>query len=248
MVVSSRAGRPQKTAMIVARRIVADIGERGLDRGDKLPPERLMLEEYKVGRGTLREALRYLELSGAISLKPGPGGGPTVEKPDASHLMNSLGLVLQFDGAPFSTIVEARVGLEPMMARLAADRITAEAQSLLADSVTKMGENLKDLDVFLETNRAFHDIVAAASGNVLIAYLIDAVDGIFEGVALGVEYPPSRRVKVHQAHVEILAAIESGDAEAAEIAMREHVVEISTFLRKKFAAAMARPITWDALQ
>ncbi|MFD4295034.1 FadR/GntR family transcriptional regulator [Rhodococcus sp. NPDC058505] len=245
---SSRSDRPQKTAMIIARRIVAEIDRRGLRPGDRLPSERLMLDEYQVGRGTLREALRYLELSGAISLKPGPGGGPTVEKPDASHLMNSLGLVLQFEGAPFSTIVEARVGLEPLMARLAADRSSDEQRALLAESVAKMGENLKDLDVFLETNKTFHDVIAWASGNALFGFLIDAVDGIFEGVALGVEYPAHRRAKVHQAHAEILAAIDAGDAVAAEDAMRTHVLELTGYLRKKFPAAMAKPITWDAMQ
>ncbi|MFF0817828.1 FadR/GntR family transcriptional regulator [Rhodococcus sp. NPDC003318] len=245
--VSIRSGRPQKTAMLIARRIVADIKRRGLGPGDRLPSEKLMLHEYEVGRGTLREALRYLELSGAISLKPGPGGGPTVEKPDAVHLMNSLGLVLQFEGAPFSTIVEARVGLEPLMARLAADRITDDQLVPLAESVAKMGENLGDLDVFLEANRAFHDGIAWASGNSLFGYLIDAVDGILAGVAVGVEYPAHRRAKVHQAHAGILAAIESRDPAAAEAAMRAHVIELATYLRKKFPAAMTTPITWESL-
>jgi GntR family transcriptional regulator, transcriptional repressor for pyruvate dehydrogenase complex len=246
--VVNRSGRPQKTAMIIARRIVGEIHRRGLVRGDKLPSERLMLDEYQVGRGTLREALRYLELSGAISLKPGPGGGPTVEKPDGSHLMNSLGLLLQFEGAPFSTIVEARAGLEPMAARLAAERITDEQCRVLADAVTKMGENLRDLEVFLETNKVFHDVIAMASGNALFGYLIDAVDGIFEGVALGVEYPTQRRTKVYQAHVAILDAIDAGDPAAAEEAMRSHVQELTAYLRKKFPGAMAQPITWDAMQ
>lgn len=247
-VVSNRSGRPQKTAMIIARRIVGEIHRGGLVRGDKLPSEKLMLDEYQVGRGTLREALRYLELSGAISLKPGPGGGPTVEKPDATHLMNSLGLVLQFEGAPFSTIVEARAGLEPMAARLAAERITGDQLQALVDSVTKMGENLRDIDVFLETNRVFHDVIATASGNVLFGYLIDAVDGIFEGVAVGVEYPTVRRAKVHEAHRAILDAIESGDGTAAEQAMRTHVAELSAYLRKKFPSALSKPVTWEAMQ
>ena len=92
-----RSNRPQKTAMIVAKRIVADIAGEGVSVGTRLPPEKAMLDQYQVGRGTLRESLRYLELSGVLSLKPGPGGGPTVERPDASHLMDTLGLLLQFN-------------------------------------------------------------------------------------------------------------------------------------------------------
>lgn len=91
--------RPMKTAMLVAQRIVADINERGNVVGDRLPPERLMLEKYDVGRGTLRESLRFLELQGVITLKPGPGGGPVVVQPDASSLATSLALLLQFSDA-----------------------------------------------------------------------------------------------------------------------------------------------------
>lgn len=233
--------------MTVARRIVAAIDRQGLSPGDRLPAEKQMIDEYQVGRGTLREALRYLELSGVISLKPGPGGGPTVEKPDASNLMNSLALVLQFEGAPFATIVEARVGLEPLMARLAAERITDEQRYALTESVSKMGENIRDLGVFLETNQAFHDIVAWASGNALLACLIDAVDGSFARVARGLEYPGHRRTAVYTAHRDIHHAIVAGNADAAEAAMRAHVLDLVEYLRKRFPAALAKPITWDSM-
>src|SRR4051812_39401907 len=93
--------RPQKTAMLVAQRIVADINRRGNTFGDRLPPERAMLEEYNIGRGTLRESLRFLELQGVISLKPGPGGGPMVERPDGTSLATALSLLLQFHNTPF---------------------------------------------------------------------------------------------------------------------------------------------------
>src|SRR5215213_11372004 len=89
--------RPQKMALIVAQRIVRDIERQGLGPGDKLPPERMMMETYEAGRGTLRESLRFLELQGVISLKPGPGGGPVVQQPDATTLATSLTLLLQFE-------------------------------------------------------------------------------------------------------------------------------------------------------
>ena len=121
-----------KTATIVARRIVRDIDRLSLRPGDKLPPERVMLEEYQVGRGTLRESLRFLELQGIISLKPGPGGGPVVERPEATSLATSLMLLLQFADAPYRVVAEARVAVEPTMARLAAERMTPESLAELS--------------------------------------------------------------------------------------------------------------------
>src|SRR5262245_42511900 len=120
------AGRPKKTALLVAQRIVEDINSRGNRVGDRLPPEKAMLEDYDVGRGTLRESLRFLELQGVLTLKPGPSGGPIVQQPDSTALANSLSLLLQFQKAPFKTVIETRVALEPAMARQAAERMSEE--------------------------------------------------------------------------------------------------------------------------
>ncbi len=67
--------RPQKTALLIAQRIVQYIDQNNLGPGDRPPPERIMMETYEAGRGTLRESLRFLELQGVLSFKPGPGGG-----------------------------------------------------------------------------------------------------------------------------------------------------------------------------
>jgi len=246
--VMDRADRPQKTAMIIARRIIADIEREGLRPGDRLPPERVMLEQYQVGRGTLRESLRYLELSGALSIKPGPGGGPTVQKPDGSHLMTGLGLLLQFEESPFGTIVEARVGLEPLMARMAAEHRTEEHRRVLTESVRAMEEHLDDLDVFLAANRRFHNTIAWASGNALYGYLVDAMDGVFVGAGVGVAYSERLRSRVLADDVAILTAIAEGDPDAAEAAMRAHAAQWTAYLRDNFPGELSRPIAWNVMR
>lgn len=242
-----KSTRPEKTAMIIARRIVAEVAEQGLRPGDRLPSERAMLDQYDVGRGTLRESLRYLELSGALSLKPGPGGGPTLEKPDASHLMDSIALLLQFEQAPFESILEARVGLEPMNARLAAERITDEQLAALAESVTRMSDNIRDLDVFHETSRDFHDGLAAASGNILFAYLIDALSGIFTSLQFA-NYPLQHRKSDLAFHVDVLAALTARDPDRAESVMRAHMDEMAGHLRKRSPEVLGQTVTWKVLQ
>ena len=59
---SAPTGMPPKRATVIAQRIVKEIKDRNLQPGSHLPPERDMLETYNVGRNTLREALRVLEL------------------------------------------------------------------------------------------------------------------------------------------------------------------------------------------
>ena len=237
--------RPQKTAMLVAQRIVADILSRGSRAGDRLPPEKSMLEEYKVGRGTLRESLRFLELQGLISLKPGPGGGPVVEQLDGSGLATSLTLLLQFERAPFRTIGEARAGLEPMTARLAAERLTDEQLESLKTNLSQMKEKISNEDTFLDLNEEFHDIIAHGSGNALFAHLIDALTGMLDGSAIGITYSERRRLAVHAAHTRIYEAMSARDPEAAAAAMREHIDEYTRYAESKFPDVLDAPISWN---
>lgn len=238
------ANRPQKTAMILSRRIVEDIRRNDYQIGDRLPPERVMLEDYQVGRGTLREALRFLELQNVISLKPGPGGGPTVEKPDASTLAAAMLLLLQFEGATFSSIVEARMDLEPLFARLSSQRLTEEGLAALAASVDRMRENLTDNQIFLQTNREFHDMLAWGSKNPVYGFLLDAMMGILDGTSMGVDYPLRRREAALASHTQILEAILRRDADASWEAMNEHIAQGMTYFQKKYPDVMSQTITW----
>lgn len=239
--------RPQKTALIVAKRMVDDIYRDGKAVGDRLPPEKVMLETYQVGRGTLREALRYLELQGILTLKPGPGGGPIIESPDASHLANSLLLLLQFTDAPFSMIVEAREDLEPIMARHAAARMTADSLSELESSVEQMRSNLTDRDVFLATNKSFHEVIAWASGNSMYGFLIDALVGIVDGTQMGVDYPTDRRKAIVVAHEKILKALQAHDGDGSQHAMAEHMREFVKYMQRRYSTVLDQTVTWDIL-
>ena len=243
----SVSSRPQKTALIVAKRVVEDIYKSGQSAGDRLPPERVMLEHYGVGRGTLREALRFLELQGVLTLKPGPGGGPVIEKPDATYLANGLVLLLQFSESPFSMIVEARGDLEPVMARHAASRMSAESMTQLGGSVEKMRENLADREIFLATNREVHELIAWGSGNAMYGFLIDALVDIVDGTHMGVDYPEQRRKAILSAHERIYTALEKHDGDHSFEAMEEHMREFVRYMQRRYSEVLDQTVTWSIL-
>lgn len=241
----NRRRSAQKTAVLIAQQIVRDIKRDGLERGAALPPEAQMLEKYQVGRGTLREALRYLELQGALSLKPGPGGGPRVDLPDGTSLASTLLLTLEFAGAQFSAVSEARSGIEPLMARLAASRMTETGLAELHQTVVAMEENLLDDQVFLDANHAFHQKIAHSSGNSVYALTIDALIDILDGTHFGVSYPEQNRRPILKAHQAIYTAIADGDGDNSQAAMEAHMAEYVRYITKKFPEALASPVLWE---
>lgn len=238
------SNRPPKTSVLIARRIVDQIQRLGKKPGDQLPSEKIMLDEYGVGRGTLRESLRFLELQGIVSIKPGPQGGPVIEQPNATGVATSLMLLLQFERAPYRTIIEAREALEPAIAGLAAERLTDAALEPLIRNVELMGEHIDDESVFLELNQEFHDLVAIGSGNELFRHLIEALIDILDGSSVGIDYPEHRRRAILSAHVRILESLQAHDADAAIQAMQQHVGAYLKFVQAKFPGLAERPITW----
>src|ERR1700728_4311773 len=116
-----------KQSVLLARDIVNYIFNQHLPRGTKLPNEQEMLQQFGVGRNTIREALRLLELRGVITIRPGRGGGPIVRLPRSTDLGEALQLILQFQGATLTDVIDARALIEPMAASAAAADITEEA-------------------------------------------------------------------------------------------------------------------------
>jgi len=242
---AARDRRPPKTAMLVAQRIVRDIVRSRMSPGELLPPERVMLEKYATGRGTLREALRLLEFQGVISLKPGPGGGPVLQTPSASHLAGTLMLLMQLNRAPYHVIVEVRNAIEPVISELAAEQISDASLAELAKTVGQMRAEIDDRDSFLEANKRFHDIIAWSSGNVLFAYIIDSLLGILDGTVLGIDYPSYRRTAILKAHEEIYQALAERNPEASRERMRQHIQEYTRYAKKKFPQVLDETIAWD---
>jgi GntR family transcriptional repressor for pyruvate dehydrogenase complex len=237
--------RPQKAAMLVAQRIVRDALNDHLGQGDLLPPERIMLERYEIGRGTLREALRLLEFQGAIALKSGPRGGPVLLNPDPSHLASTLILVMQLNNAPFRAILEVRSAIEPMISGLAATRMDDKNLSELEASIHQMQSGLDDQDIFFNSNRRFHNVIAWSSGNTLFGYIVNALLGILDGTVVGIDYPKPRRKAILKAHREVFDAIAHRDADAAATRMHEHIDAYVLYAERRHPDVLDRVIPWD---
>lgn len=239
--------RRPKMAVSIAQAIVSEISHNGYPPGTKLPPEKEMLEQYQAGRGTLRESLRFLEMNGVITVKPGPGGGPVVAEPDERDLASTLGLFLELNKTSFGSILEVREVLEPGIARLAARCQDTEVIEAIGASVKSMDENIDDIDTFLAENDRFHHLVAVAARNPIFALLIGSLDHITDGTRIGIDFPVRRRKAVLTAHQRIYEAIAAGDADGAHEAMEAHVNAFTRYTQKHYPHAADRVLRWADL-
>lgn len=215
------ARRSRKTSELVAREIVRDIVEQRLGPGEMLPGEQVMLERYGVGRPALREALRVLEVHGLLRMKPGPGGGPVVGTVTAGAFGEMASLFFRLSGTTYRELIEARLELEPMAARLAALRQDGEGLARLRAVLAE--EDAADVDddaVYTRLATRFHAAIGSASGNRVVDLVGNGLLSLYEDRLRVPLTPRTQRRDVRVAHRAIVEAIAARDGARAEALTR----------------------------
>lgn len=234
--------RGAKVAEALAQDIVREIVERKLQPGTLLSSEAQMLEDYGVGRGSLREALRILEVHGLITMKPGRNGGPVVIEVDTRDYGRMSSLFFQMNGVTFRQLVDARLVMEPMMARLAAQRRAQDLLDKVPDARSvPLGEGD---DAYFGATQNFHKTVASMSGNPVMNLFAMSLEDIFHEHVRGMLFPKGKRRHVLQVHQEIAQAIAEGRADEAERLMREHMEDYADYVRKRYPQLMDEVVDW----
>lgn len=213
---------------IVLEKIETDLLEGALAPGDRLPPERELAATLGVGRSSVREALRVLEVMGLI--RTGTGSGPTagaiIIATPRGGMSALLRLQVAAQGFPFDDVVRTRLVLESAVAdALASDpaRETAPARMLL-DAMDAEGLTPAE---FLSLDAQLHVALAEASGNVVIAAMMGGLRSAIESYVLaGAERIPdweAAATRLRSEHRAILDAIDSGDPITSRTLIHDHI-------------------------
>jgi DNA-binding FadR family transcriptional regulator len=231
----------ERAAIRIARQLVSGIRERGLRPGTTLDAEHRMVEELGAARATIREALRFLELQGALRIKAGPGGGPVVSVPGAEHLASVLSLHLQFAGASFRSVVEARRSIYPVLAAEAAESASREDVLALQESIARMHAGVQDGELFNAEARRFMSLLATASGNRVLALLVDALHRMSEGTG---EWPERQRRSALDSYENAVAAIERGEPDEARSIMAKSLAAAARYRERTAPDELKQPVAW----
>lgn len=210
-----------------ADRIRALIKEHGYEPGVRLPSERELADLLNVSRPTVREALIALEVEGVLQIRMGSGVYLSRPRKTAASAPKKVAK-LKSDMSPFQ-LLEARRLVESEIAALAAVSRTPE-------HVRQMREIIKDMEVRakagkdpLVSDHKFHVLLAQASGNQVMASLVDQLfmarlGVLFSRLSTYFDTGSSWNEAIRE-HKAIVKAISAQDPDAAREAMRHHMDE-----------------------
>lgn len=213
--------RREKLADSLYGQILEQIVTEQLQEGDRLPSEAEIGRAFKVSRPVVREALLRLQADGLIYARRGAGSfvkhRPPARLTDFTAISDVAGLLRAF---------EARIALEPEIARLAAERATDRQLKAIEDAYAAL-ETSED---GLKEDFAFHRAIAEATGNEIFPFLLDSMHDLVLGgmnVARRLSRLGSqaRRERVVAEHRQIVEAIASRDGRSAEVLMHYHLLQ-----------------------
>jgi GntR family transcriptional regulator, transcriptional repressor for pyruvate dehydrogenase complex len=220
------------TEQVVAH--VRSLIERGALRpGDRLPAERDLAAHVGVSRPTVRAGLRALAAIGVVQSRHGSGtyipDGPPSLGTDALSFLAAL------HGFTRDEMYEARRILEVGAAGLAAERATPDQIATMAEEVASLFAAIADPQVFLVHDINFHRAVAAASGNPIVASLVEMVSALYYERRRDTAARASDRDMRDAAemHRKIYQAIRAHDADEARRCMQTHLMQASAHQAKE---------------
>jgi GntR family transcriptional repressor for pyruvate dehydrogenase complex len=218
--------RTKPVPELILDEITRLITEGILKPGDRLPSESELAERFGVGRSSLREAMRALQLLGIIEVIQGKGTflRQTHMLPLATDWarLSKMGLISQ--------VMEARQIIEVAIAQLAAERATDEDIAIMRAAIRRAEEAHGDSVISGEASVDFHLALAEATHNEVLALMYKTVRDLYLETARQTQMTPGSVENRLQDHRQILESVEQQNPELASKLMAEHIDKGRQFL------------------
>ena len=222
-----------KTRMDSTEQVISHVREliaRGeLRPGNRLPAERELALQLGVSRPTIRAGLRALAAMGVIQSRHGSG----TYIPDGPPTLGSepLRFLAALHGLTRDEMYEARRVLEVSSAGLGAERASAEHVAAIAEEVASLFASIDDPQEFLVHDIRFHRAVAVASGNQILASLVEMVSALYyERRRETATRATDRNLRdAADLHRSIYQAIRAHDVDRARTLMNQHLLHSAAY-------------------
>jgi GntR family transcriptional repressor for pyruvate dehydrogenase complex len=191
-----------------------------LRAGERIPPERDLAEKFGVSRNTVREAIKALAEKAVVVSRRGAG---------TFVAEGALGCMI--DGVTrrrrrLAEIFELRKILEPQLARLAAQRITASAIAALEEIVKEQHQALTTGRSQVELDERFHRLVAGATKNSVLCDVYEKLHEVLAESRIRELQSPERNRQSLEHHRQLVQALKTHAADEATELMHRHMEQI----------------------
>lgn len=214
----------------------------GFEPGEALPSEGKLAEALGVSRLTVREATRTLEARGLLEITQ--GRRPRVAAPNGALIGDFFKIAVRRDQRALLDLLDVRRALEVHIAALAARRATKSDIADMEMSIEVMRSSEDESEVFHDADVRFHENLAAASGNRMLVFLIEAFADPLRASRLrsfaGHRARGGGIEDVVQQHQAILDAVKARSPNAAADAMRYHLRQTESDLKAVLRGAASQ--------
>lgn len=219
--------QPKRSASPAYRAVSESLRQR-ITRGDvptgqALPTETALAAQFGMHRSTIREGLRQLEQDGLLQRV---GKRLIVTIPRHKDLAYAAERALRMRQVTFRDVWEMASTLEPMCARLAAERITDEELANLERNIERTAALVSSGQPPISETIEFHSLVAEASHNQVLLLARAPVSLLMRsGFAAIAPALPQSGPRLLEAHRHVLESLKQRDAESAVAWTRKHLMD-----------------------
>lgn len=203
----------------IASLIRRDIKSGELGSKERLPPERVLADNYQVARGTVREALNRLAEESLVEIRAGSGTYVTFDPNDSAENVILSARPLE--------LIDARFALEPHICRLAVLHSHQKDLNEMEELLHTMEASINDPAMFSSADTAFHSLLAETTNNNLLIWIVSQINSVRSQK----EWSNMRRVVLNPntithynlQHRAIFNAISQREPEQAAANMKAHL-------------------------
>lgn len=222
----------QRAYVRVIDYIKQEISAGNLRIGSRLPPERTLAEKLNVGRNSVREALRILEITGTIVSTQ--GAGHFIAGNFENSLVESMSIMFLLKEFSFQQVSQLRYAIEKHAFALAVEHASRADLTELQSIISQLDMGVSEEENVLLDKR-LHYTIARASGNMLFVAILqalsDVMDRFIADLRMDIMSEESRRKKLFAAHRRIVESILNKDIPGGYAAIDEHFMLVDQRLK-----------------